>query len=223
MGEYKGRLRLIALETHGSISVAWITSMIRSGNYEGCGIPISTRIEDDLWLRRGRPCNVYYIPWTAAVVDALWDARGGHKPGSAPICDASRGVDGIREWRSAGEYRCADIVEHQTGRGNEAERLRQRHVEQQSSAVQLSVGGLQLLRGRMLVDRGAVNQNYYPATSDEGHTLRVQVSATNSGGSVAAVSAATSLVATGTPNNPLPEPPSVGTSSRCGPSIIRRL
>ena len=60
---------------------------------------------------------------------------------------------------------------------------------------------------------GAVNQSYYPATSDEGHTLRVLVSAGNAGGSVSAASAVTGLVAAGTPNSPAPEPPSVGTSS----------
>jgi RHS repeat-associated protein len=60
---------------------------------------------------------------------------------------------------------------------------------------------------------GAVNQSYYPATSDEGHTLVAQVRATNSGGAVVAASAATSVVASGTPSNPLPEPPNPGTSS----------
>ena len=60
---------------------------------------------------------------------------------------------------------------------------------------------------------GAVNQSYYPAKTDEGHTLRAQVAAVNAGGTVSASSAATSTVATGTPNNPAPEPPNPGTSS----------
>ena len=58
-----------------------------------------------------------------------------------------------------------------------------------------------------------MNQNYYPAASDEGHTLIVQVSAANAVEAVVASSAATSLVASGTPNNPLPEPPNPGTNS----------
>jgi RHS repeat-associated protein len=57
---------------------------------------------------------------------------------------------------------------------------------------------------------GAVNQSYYPVTSDEGHTLIGVVHAINANGSVAASSAATALVAAGTPDTPLPEPPSVG-------------
>jgi RHS repeat-associated protein len=60
---------------------------------------------------------------------------------------------------------------------------------------------------------GAVNQSYYPAKSDEGHTLVALVSASNANGSVAASSAATSVVASGTPNNPLPEAPNPGTSA----------
>jgi RHS repeat-associated protein len=60
---------------------------------------------------------------------------------------------------------------------------------------------------------GAVNQGYYPAKSDEGHTLVAQVTAVNATGSTASVSAATALVASGTPNNPLPTPPNPGTSS----------
>lgn len=60
---------------------------------------------------------------------------------------------------------------------------------------------------------GAVNESYYPAVSDEGHTLKLQVSATNAGGSGLATSSATGLVKTGTPYNPAPEPPSVGTSA----------
>jgi RHS repeat-associated protein len=60
---------------------------------------------------------------------------------------------------------------------------------------------------------GAVNQSYYPAVSDEGHTLVAQVSAENADGAVAAASAATSVVATGTPYSPLPSAPSVGSNA----------
>ncbi|HXB64891.1 MAG TPA: DUF6531 domain-containing protein [Solirubrobacteraceae bacterium] len=60
---------------------------------------------------------------------------------------------------------------------------------------------------------GAVNQSYYPASSDEGHKLRATVLATNADGTVSAQSAVTSVIASGTPNNPAPEPPSVGTRS----------
>jgi RHS repeat-associated protein len=60
---------------------------------------------------------------------------------------------------------------------------------------------------------GAVNQAYYPVSGDEGHTLVAQVVALNANGSVTASSAATAKVATGTPNTPLPEPPSVGSLS----------
>jgi hypothetical protein len=60
---------------------------------------------------------------------------------------------------------------------------------------------------------GAVNQSYYPVASDEGHTLAAEVVALNANGSVTASSLATSKVATGTPNTPLPEPPSVGSLS----------
>ena len=60
---------------------------------------------------------------------------------------------------------------------------------------------------------GAVNQSYYPAKSDEGHTLAAQVSALNATGAVTASSAATSVVASGTENTPLPEPPNSGTTS----------
>jgi tripartite motif-containing protein 71 len=59
---------------------------------------------------------------------------------------------------------------------------------------------------------GAVNQAYYPAKSDEGHTLIAQVIAVNATGAVSAASAATSVVASGTPYSPLPEPPTLGTS-----------
>ncbi len=60
---------------------------------------------------------------------------------------------------------------------------------------------------------GAVNESYYPTTSDQGHRLVLEVTAANAGGSVLASSAATSAVAAGTPNSPAPEPPNVGTSS----------
>jgi YD repeat-containing protein len=60
---------------------------------------------------------------------------------------------------------------------------------------------------------GAVNESYYPAASDEGHTLKLQVSAVNAGGATIATSSATSLVKTGTPYSPAPEPPSVGTGA----------
>jgi RHS repeat-associated protein len=60
---------------------------------------------------------------------------------------------------------------------------------------------------------GAVNQAYYPVASDEGHTLVALVGALNATGAVWAPSAATSTVASGTPNTPLPEPPAVGSLS----------
>jgi RHS repeat-associated protein len=60
---------------------------------------------------------------------------------------------------------------------------------------------------------GAVNQAYYPISSDEGHTLVAKVLALNGTGAVAALSAATGVVAGGTPDTPLPEPPAVGSSS----------
>jgi RHS repeat-associated protein len=60
---------------------------------------------------------------------------------------------------------------------------------------------------------GAVNQSYYPAKSDEGHTLVAQVNAVNADGTAVAASAATSVVATGTPTSPAPEPPAAGTSA----------
>lgn len=60
---------------------------------------------------------------------------------------------------------------------------------------------------------GAVNQAYYPVSGDVGHKLVAQVTALNANGSVDAASAATGLVASGTPNTPLPEAPSVGTLS----------
>jgi RHS repeat-associated protein len=60
---------------------------------------------------------------------------------------------------------------------------------------------------------GAVNQNYYPVASDEGHELAAEVVALNADGSGTASSAATGVVAKGTPNTPLPEPPAVGSLS----------
>src|SRR6202034_1798363 len=57
---------------------------------------------------------------------------------------------------------------------------------------------------------GAVNESYYPVAGDEGHTLVAQGVALNADGAVTAASAATGLVATGTPSTALPEPPSVG-------------
>jgi RHS repeat-associated protein len=60
---------------------------------------------------------------------------------------------------------------------------------------------------------GAVNQAYYPVAGDEGHTLVAQVSALNATGAVTAWSGVTSAVASGTPNTPLPEPPSVGSDA----------
>jgi RHS repeat-associated protein len=60
---------------------------------------------------------------------------------------------------------------------------------------------------------GAINQSYYPVSGDEGHTLAAQVVALNATGATTASSATTSTVAAGTPNTPLPEPPSVGTNS----------
>ena len=87
------------------------------------------------------------------------------------------------------------------------------HMEQQPAHLQLPVGGLQLLGKECSAIAGAVNQNYYPAKSDEGHTLVARVTALNGTGAFTAESAATSVVATGTPSNPLPEPPSPGTTS----------
>jgi RHS repeat-associated protein len=60
---------------------------------------------------------------------------------------------------------------------------------------------------------GAVNQGYYPVSGDEGHTLAAEVVALNADGALTAASAATAKVAAGTPNTPLPEPPSVGSLS----------
>jgi RHS repeat-associated protein len=60
---------------------------------------------------------------------------------------------------------------------------------------------------------GAVNQSYYPVSSDEGHTLAAEVVALNADGSGTASSAATGVVAAGTPSTQLPEPPLVGSLS----------
>jgi RHS repeat-associated protein len=60
---------------------------------------------------------------------------------------------------------------------------------------------------------GAVNQAYYPVAGDEGHTLVAEAIALNATGAVSASSLATSTVASGTPNTPLPEPPAVGSNS----------
>jgi RHS repeat-associated protein len=60
---------------------------------------------------------------------------------------------------------------------------------------------------------GAVNQAYYPVTSDEGHTLAAQVTALNATGAGTASSLATGTVAAGTTSTPLPEPPVVGGNS----------
>jgi RHS repeat-associated protein len=60
---------------------------------------------------------------------------------------------------------------------------------------------------------GAVNQSYYPVSSDEGHTLAAEVVALNANGAAMASSAATAKVAAGAPSTPLPEPPSVGSLS----------
>jgi RHS repeat-associated protein len=61
--------------------------------------------------------------------------------------------------------------------------------------------------------QGAVNQAYYPVASDEGHKLVAQAIALNATGAVTASSEATSAVASGAPNTPLPEPPAVGTDA----------
>jgi RHS repeat-associated protein len=49
---------------------------------------------------------------------------------------------------------------------------------------------------------GATNPNYTPASSDIGHTLVAQVTATNGGGSVSASSTASAIVSSGVPNVP---------------------
>jgi RHS repeat-associated protein len=60
---------------------------------------------------------------------------------------------------------------------------------------------------------GAVNQSYYPAASDEGHTLVARVSATNSIGTVEVATAATAVVATGKATTKTPAAPKLGTSA----------
>ena len=60
---------------------------------------------------------------------------------------------------------------------------------------------------------GAVNQAYYPVAGDEGHELVAEATALNATGAVTASSLATSTVALGTPNTPLPEPPAVGSDA----------
>ena len=60
---------------------------------------------------------------------------------------------------------------------------------------------------------GAVNESYYPTTSDEKHKLVVVVTAFNAGGATTATTAETGSVAAGTPYSPAPEPPNPGTSA----------
>jgi hypothetical protein len=60
---------------------------------------------------------------------------------------------------------------------------------------------------------GAVNQAYYPVAGDEGHKLVAEAIALNATGAVTASSEATAAVASGTPNTPLPEPPTVGSNA----------
>ncbi len=60
---------------------------------------------------------------------------------------------------------------------------------------------------------GAVNQAYYPVSRDEGHTLVAKATALNATGAVTAETLATSTVASGSPNTPLPEPPKVGSNA----------
>jgi RHS repeat-associated protein len=60
---------------------------------------------------------------------------------------------------------------------------------------------------------GAVNQAYYPVAGDEGHTLVAEATALNGTGAVTAETLATSTVGSGTPNTPLPEPPTVGSDA----------
>ncbi len=67
--------------------------------------------------------------------------------------------------------------------------------------------------GECVAIPGAVNESYYPVTSDEKHKLVAQVVAVNAGGSTAVLSAATGLVGSGTPYSPAPEPPNPGTSA----------
>lgn len=67
--------------------------------------------------------------------------------------------------------------------------------------------------GECVVIPGAVNQSYYPAASDEGHTLVAQVTASNSLGAVVAASTATGIVAFGKPTSNVPAPPNPGSSA----------
>ncbi len=60
---------------------------------------------------------------------------------------------------------------------------------------------------------GAVNQSYYPQSSDLGHILAAFVTAYNSTGAVGQQTAITEAVLSGTPVNAPPEPPSPGTTS----------
>ena len=65
---------------------------------------------------------------------------------------------------------------------------------------------------------GAVNQEYIPATEDQGHALEVEVTAYNGSGARNAASIASEAVKAGTPSGALPEPPEPGTQPRCGRS-----
>ena len=67
--------------------------------------------------------------------------------------------------------------------------------------------------GECTVIPGAVNQSYYPQTADVGKDLLATVTAYSATGAVAAKTAASSAVTSGTPTNPAPEPPSVGNLS----------
>ncbi len=60
---------------------------------------------------------------------------------------------------------------------------------------------------------GAVNQAYYPVAGDEGHELVAEATALNATGATTVSSEATSTVASGTSNTPLPEPPAVGSNA----------
>jgi len=60
---------------------------------------------------------------------------------------------------------------------------------------------------------GADNETYYPTSADQGKKLRVTVTAYDAGGSNSASSAITSEVESGTPYNPAPEPPNVGSNA----------
>jgi RHS repeat-associated protein len=60
---------------------------------------------------------------------------------------------------------------------------------------------------------GEVNESYYPREVEKGHTLVALVTAMNKSGVATAATAASGVVAAGTVNTPLPEPPSVGTNA----------